>query len=154
MSFWSSTAKDCLCGLAFWFMHSPLSYGPKRKETILEVWNKEFQSLCDLTDFFGWDKLISRIGKNTSSCLVYSYHTAITAFSVKLNLPLNKIVHKKWCTTTNQCSRQGKYRKVWSLPITEQTLWTLCRGKDEESRKKLYLVQAMHLNFCSLQKYV
>ena len=24
MSFWSSTAKDCLCGLAFWFMHSPL----------------------------------------------------------------------------------------------------------------------------------
>ena len=34
MSFWSSTTKECLCGVAFWFMHSPLRYGPKCKETV------------------------------------------------------------------------------------------------------------------------
>ena len=34
MSFWSSSTKECLCGLAFWFMHSPLRYGPKCKETV------------------------------------------------------------------------------------------------------------------------
>ena len=74
-TFWSPTMWLSILGLVFWFMLSPLRYGPKHKETILEVWKKEFQMLCHLTDFLAViDKLISRIGKYTSSCIsIYLY---------------------------------------------------------------------------------
>ena len=60
-----------ILSLVFWFMHSTSRYGLKHKETILEVWKKEFQMLYHLTDFLAViDKLISRIGKYTSSCVL------------------------------------------------------------------------------------
>ena len=117
MSFWSSPTKECLCGLAFWFMHSPLRYGPKCKETVgIGSLKKKKSKVYAIWQIFWWNKLISRIGKYTSSykvikpCITFSKYYSFLAH--------NNWGHT-WCNSTGSQwhFRAGIYHSTNTLCV-------------------------------------
>ena len=76
MPFLSPTTKVYLCGLAFWFVQSPLRYGPERKGLKSEYfqWKKTFCST--FTEFqlkwFCQFTLSGRAKLSMASCLYYN----------------------------------------------------------------------------------
>ena len=76
---------------------------------------------CHLTDFFGRDKLISRIGKFTTSCIVYCYLLLYLFLNIVLAVVWDDFV--VWYQNNNVLNYNNGILKF--LPINKSTMCTL-----------------------------